>query len=226
MFYRPERFDSPMAQAIAFVQEMRFGVLVSHLDGELHFSYLPVLVDAELGKIVRLRGHFARSNPHWRALLQDPRATMVVTGPHHYVSAQWYSPGCQAASSWNFVTVHINGNIRLLDTPEQTTAIVNELIAVNEATLPSQWDVSSYSPERRAQLTPHILGFALDVISVEQKFKLNQHYADADKIGAIAGLRSLGVDRATRIANLMELTLGQGTAEMDTAKRLSASVAK
>ncbi len=222
MFHRPERFASPMSQAVEFVRALRFGLLVSQLDGELQFSHLPLLVDVEDGAIVRLRGHFARSNPHWRALSRDPRATVVFNGPNAYMSAQWYSPECQAAPSWNFVTVHVNGKVRLLDTPEQTTEIVNELIAVNEAELPRQWDIQGYSPTRRATLTPHILGFALDAESVEPKFKLNQHYPDADKIGAIVGLRSRGTDDCRQIADLMELTLGQGGREQDTARRLGA----
>jgi transcriptional regulator len=221
MLHRPERFASPLWQATELVRKLRFGLLVSQLEGELQFSHLPVLVDVEGENIVRLRGHFARSNPHWQALQQDPRATMVFNGPNAYMSAQWYSPQCQAAPSWNFVTVHVNGIVRLLDTPEETTEIVNELIAVNEAELPTQWDINGYSPERRARLTPHILGFALDVTQVEPKFKLNQHYPDEDKIGAIAGLRARGTDATRQIADLMERTLGQGSRDMDVAKRLA-----
>jgi len=209
-----------MAQATEFVRALRFGILVSQLDGEMQFSHLPWLVDVDGERIVRLRAHFARSNPHWRALQQDPRATVIFNGPNAYMSAQWYSPECQAAPSWNFVTVHVNGTVRLLDTPAQTTAIVNELIAVNEAELPEQWDVDGYSPARRAALTPHILGFALDVTSVEPKFKLNQHYADVDKMGAITGLRSRGTDDCRQIADLMERTLGQGGRDMDVVRRL------
>ena len=142
-----------MAQATEFVRKLRFGLMISQLDGELQFSHLPLLVDVEgegdAERIVRIRGHFARSNAHWRALQQDPRATIVFNGPNAYMSAQWYSPECQAAPSWNYVTVHVNGTVRLLDTPEQTTAIINELIAVNESDLPEQWDINGYSPARR-----------------------------------------------------------------------------
>lgn len=220
MFHRPERFASPMAQAVEFVRHLRFGLVVSQLDGELQFSHLPLLVDVEGESIVRLRGHFARSNPHWKALQRQPNATVVFNGPNAYMSAQWYSAECQAAPSWNYVTVHVNGQVRLLDTLEQTTDIVNELIAVNEAELPEQWSIAGYSPERRAALTPHILGFVFDVESVEPKFKLNQHYADADKRGAIAGLRSRGTGDARDIADLMEQTLGQGSTQNDVVHRL------
>lgn len=220
MLFRPPRFDSPMAQATEFVAKERFGLLVSQREGELQFSHLPVLVDVEGERIVRLRGHFARANPHWQALQQDPRATMVFNGPHAYMSAQWWAPGYPAAPSWNFVTVHVAGRVRLLDTPQQTTEIIDELITVNEAELPEQWNLAAYSSERRERLTPHILGFALDVEEVQPKFKLLQHYADEPKKGAIAGLRARGTDATRTIADLMEATLGQGSREMDVARRL------
>jgi transcriptional regulator len=225
VLHRPERFDTPIAWSAELASKLRFGLLVSHLDGELHFSHLPVIVDVKGEKITCIRGHFARSNPHWRALQQDPRCTFVFNGGNAYMSAQWYSPGCQAAPSWNFITVHVVGAMRLLDTPEQTTEIVDELIRVNEAELPKQWDLAGYSPERRARLTPHILGFALDVQEVQPKFKLLQHYPDEDKVGAIAGLRARGTDDCRQIAEYMERTLGWGSRDMDTAKRLSQQAA-
>jgi len=217
MLFRPQRFEATRAQATEFARQLGFGLLVSQLDGELHFSHLPLIVDVEGDEIVRLRGHFSRLNPHWRALQQQPQATVVFNGPNAYVSAQWYTPECQAAPSWNYATVHASGVVRLLDTPQETTQIVNELIRVNEAKLPRQWNLAGYSPARRAALTPHILGFALDVSRMEEKFKLSQHHAEADRRGAIAGLRSTGDCDATRLADMMAAVAAR---PMDTAARL------
>ncbi|MBV7483822.1 FMN-binding negative transcriptional regulator [Bordetella sp. BOR01] len=210
MLFIPERFASwPQADGTRLAQQLRFGLLASVLDGELQFSHLPLLVDVQDERIVRLRGHFARQNPHWQALARDPRATIVFNGPNAYISAQWFSPECEAAPSWNYVVVHVSGKVRLLDTPEETGAIIDELVTVNEAELPRQWQLSNYNPARRARLLPHILGFALDVEKVEHKFKLNQHYADADKLGTVHGLESRGTDAARAIAAYMRASIGQ-----------------
>lgn len=219
MLFRPPRYVAPQAQATRFARELGFGLLVSQLDGELQFSHLPFVVDTDGERIVRLRGHFSRNNPHWQALQRQPQATVVFNGPNAYISAQWYTPACQAAPSWNYVTVHVGGRVRLLDTPEETTQIVDELIEVNEARLPRQWDLSTYSPQRRAVLTPHILGFALDVETVEEKFKLSQHHQPADRAGAIAGLRELGGGDAAWMADMMEAATAR---PLDTAARLAA----
>lgn len=208
MFNRPERFAWPESDAVALVQALRFGLIVSVYEGEPCFSYIPLLVDVEDGRIVRLRGHFARSNPHWRALREQPEVTVIFNGPNAYMSAQWYSPECQAASSWNFVVVHVGGRMVLRDTPEATWEILEELVAVNEAALPRQWKLEDYDPARRKRLLPHILGFAIEVDRFEPKFKLNQHYADADKLGAAQGLeRDVGTDDAREIARLMRLSV-------------------
>lgn len=206
MFNRPERFAWPESDAVRLVQDLRFGLLVSEYEGELCFSYLPFLVDVEEGRIIRLRGHFARSNPHWKALQAQSRATVVFNGPNAYVSAQWYTAGCPAAPSWNFVVVHVAGKVVLHDTPEETWDILLDLIDVNEASLPQQWNVDGYDPARRERLLPHILGFSLDVEKMESKFKLNQHYADDDQLGAARGLeQDVGTDSARAIARLMRL---------------------
>ena len=208
MFNRPERFNWPESDAVALVQALRFGLIVSVYDGEPYFSYIPLLVDVEDGRVVRLRGHFARSNPHWEALREQPEVTVIFNGPNAYMSAQWYTPECQAAPSWNFVVVHVGGRMVLRDTPEQTWEILEDLIEVNEAALPQQWRVEGYDPARRERLLPHILGFAIEVDRFEPKFKLNQHYAEADKLSAAQGLeRDVGTDDARAIARLMRLSV-------------------
>src|SRR5690606_35859800 len=111
---------------------------------------------------------------------------------------------------------------RLASSEAETSEIVDDLVRLNEAELPTQWPLESYSPERRAALLPHIIGFELDVTSFEPKFKLSQTYADADKRSAAAGLKSRGTDAAREIADLMLSTISQdGNAQgVDVTQRL------
>lgn len=208
MFHRPSRFDTPVSEAVKLVQRTRFGLLISQLRGELQFSHLPFLVDVEGDRLVRLRGHFARNNPHWKALNEEAEAVVVFNGPNAYVSAQWYKQS-PAAPTWNYVAVHVLGRVRILPSENDVNGIVNELIAVNEAELPAQWSVERYSPERRAALLPHIIGFHFDVSEIEHKFKLSQHYADIDKKGAAAGLKSRGTGMASELADMILATVSE-----------------
>lgn len=210
MLYRSDRFAYPEKAAGELARSLGFGLLVSQLRGELHFSHLPLLVDVEDDRIVRVRGHLARRNPHADALLEEPRATVVFNGPNAYISAQWFTEDNPAAPSWNYVVVHVSGPVTLAASEDETSAIVDELIDLNEGRLPRRWPVEDYSPERRARLLPHIVGFSLDADLVEPKFKLLQHYPDADKVGVIRGLREdVGADGARGIADYMETTVSE-----------------
>jgi len=225
VFYRPDRFAYPEEAAADLARSLGFGVMVSQRRGELQFSHLPLLVDVEHGRIVRIRGHFARRNPHADAVVEEPQATIIFNGPNAYVSAQWLTENNPAAPSWNFVVLHVSGPVTLASDPEETSSIIDELVEVNEARLPERWPLEDYSPERRARLLPHIVGFTLEAETVEPKFKLNQHYPDADKLGTIRGLRSVGTDAARAVADYMETTVSESgdAGGMDVTEDLHAS---
>ena len=212
MLYRPSRFDRPFGQedAALMARDLGFGTLVSALNGEICISHLPLLVDVEDGRIVRIRGHMARANPHVAALQASPDTTVIFNGPNAYVSAQWFTPDNPAAPSWAYVVVHVSGRLSLDPRDAAVSQIVDDLIRVNEARLPRQWDLAGYSPERRRKLLPHIIAFEIPADLVEPKFKLNQHYPSADKIGAAEGLKSRGGEDARQIAELMLRTVEDG----------------
>lgn len=222
MLYRAKRHEYPEEAGVELVSRLKFGTVVSMFEDELQFSHIPVVPDVVDGRLVCVRGHFARANPHWRALEADPRATIIFNGPNAYISAQWYTPGHPAAPTWNYAVVHVSGLVRLAASEAETSEIVDDLVRLNEAELPTQWPLESYSPERRAALLPHIIGFELDVTAFEPKFKLSQTYADADKRSAAAGLKSRGTDAAREIADLMLSTISQdGDAQgVDVTQRL------
>jgi transcriptional regulator len=203
MLYNPPRFAYPVSGAIEMMQRLRFGTIVSMDNGELQFSHLPLVVDVEDGRLVGLRGHFARANPHSKALERNPEAVVIFNGPNAYVSAQWYTPGNPAAPTWNYVVIHVEGRVKLASSEAETSRIVDDLIRVNEAELPTKWRLEDYSPARRAALLPHIVGFAFEITKLDPKFKLTQHYGDADKRGAAAGLMTRGTEAAREIAELM-----------------------
>ncbi|WP_395713642.1 FMN-binding negative transcriptional regulator [Reyranella sp.] len=203
MLFNPPRFAYPVSAALEMMQRLRFGTVVSIDNNELQFSHLPLLVDVADDKLLRLRGHFARANPHSKALARNPEATVIFNGPNAYVSAQWYTKGNPAAPTWNYVVIHVEGRMKLAATDAETSAIVDDLIRVNESELPTQWRLEDYNPARRAALLPHIIGFEFEVTKLDPKFKLTQHYGDADKRGAAAGLLTRGTDDAREIAELM-----------------------
>jgi transcriptional regulator len=204
MLYMPPKYqEDRAADALALIRDLGFGTLASISGSQMVFSHIPLIPVMRNGRLAAIAGHLARANPHVAALEDQPEATILFNGPNHYMSAQWYTPGNPAAPTWNYVVVHAEGRIRLARDEAETSAIVDDLIRANEARLPEQWDLDSYSPERRAILLKHIVGITLEDLRLTAKFKLTQHYGDADKRGAAAGLQRIGSDNANRIAAYM-----------------------
>src|ERR1700686_3117150 len=72
-------------------------------DGSPFATHLPLVVHDE-GEHGVIEGHFARANPHWKALAG--RETLVVfSGPHSYVSPMLYAEPL-SVPTWNYIAVH------------------------------------------------------------------------------------------------------------------------
>jgi len=84
--YMPPHFRVDDRAALArFMDENGFATLVSHAAGGLSVSHVPLLLEAE-GDALRLLGHVARNNDHWRALEAADEVLAIFHGPHAYVS--------------------------------------------------------------------------------------------------------------------------------------------
>src|SRR5579864_2113139 len=84
--YIPEHFRvEDQATAIAFMRANPFAILVSTTADGPFATHVPVIV-RETENQIRIRGHVAKANPHWRHLQANPLALMIFHGPHAYIS--------------------------------------------------------------------------------------------------------------------------------------------
>src|SRR5262245_65314266 len=68
---------------------------------------LPMMVDTDAsGALVRLIGHFAKSNPQVADLERSPRALFLFQGPHAYISPSWISDRTWGPT-WNYAVIRI-----------------------------------------------------------------------------------------------------------------------
>lgn len=137
----------------------------------LEASLLPLVgrFDTE-GRLVELIGHLMRSNPLYRVLAADGRATILFTGPDAYVSPE-HAGIRNWAPTWNFAQVKIGAQIDFDNA--LTEASLGMLIDAMEAGRPEPWRVEELGERYRAMLG-RIIGFRATVTSVSGKFKLGQ----------------------------------------------------
>jgi transcriptional regulator len=220
--YVPKHFEEEDPAALrALVRAHAFALLTSAAPGEPPCAtHLPLVLDEKRGERGALIGHVARANPHWRHFDGKTPALAVFSGPHAYVSARWY-PTAKQVPTWNYVAVHVIGRPHVLDDPSDTFALLRDLMAENEAALPSGARALGKGPRELAdipfahldKLLRGIVAFALPIERIEGKRKLSQNKKPAERRALIAGLRAAGAPSALAIAELMQATLGPGEAE-------------
>ncbi|RTR00460.1 FMN-binding negative transcriptional regulator [Halomonas nitroreducens] len=192
------------AEAQAFIDAHSFGFL---LTPDLEATHLPLVLRREEGELGTLYGHVARANPHWRTL-DHGEALVVFSGPHAYISPRWYAEG-PAVPTWNYAVVHARGRIRLLDAAG-TRQAVRELVAVHEPTLLD--DEALMPVDFETRLLQAVVGFRLEITSLDGKHKLGQHRRPADQRGVYRALSEASDGGARALAAYMQCT-GLGTGE-------------
>lgn len=178
-----------LAETQAFVLAQRVGQLVTvGRDGAPDATLLPVLWEGD-----RVIAHLARNNPHWERITAGNQGLVVVSGPDAYISPSWYASKREhgrVVPTWNYSAVHLSGPVRVVDDPAWVLEAVTRLTERHEGGRPDPWQVTDAPTRFVASRLRAIVGVELTVTSVEGKAKLSQNRSDADRRGAIEGLRT------------------------------------
>ena len=210
--YIPEHFRvRKHADAIAFMRANPFVALVSNSPEGPFASHIPVVLREE-GDALIVRGHFAKANPHWRYLEEQPQCLTIFHGPHAYISPSLYT-NRESVPTWNYGAVHVYGNARVFASPDAMLGVLHELMGTFEAAYAEQW--ASLSPEYRERMLHHIVGFEITATKLEGKFKLGQNRAREDQSNMIA---ALGKAEDTAISGVARMMREQGLGESATKK--------
>lgn len=183
-----------------FVSDVGFATLVTPSDAGLRVSHLPVLYVASTDNGV-VSGHMAKGNDHWKAFDGTAESVVIYQGPDAYVSPEWYESK-PAVPTWNYSVVHMRGAVTAIHDDEWLVEHVDELVDFHESGIGEGSAEWSYA-EIRDKLLGGIVGFQMEVASIEGKFKLSQNRSAEDRRGVIEALESSGDGRSAAVAELM-----------------------
>lgn len=174
----------PRESALDLARERGFGTFtVAGPEGVLA-AHAPFVLDEW-----RVLTHLVRVNPLARHLGDGPaRALLIVSGPDGYVSPDWYGEP-QMVPTWNYVAVHLRGELRLLD-DTALRPILERLSETFEARLAPKprWRMGKVDDRLLARMMRQIIPIELSVDTVDSTFKLNQNRSDSARAGAAAAL--------------------------------------
>ena len=172
--YIPPHFRIDDRDALyAFMEQHAFGVLVTSGAAGMHVSHIPFLPERGDDGAIRLLGHVARANEQWKALADAQHLTAIFQGPHAYVSPTWYASH-PSVPTWNYSVVHAHGKARLMDEAELHDLLMR-LSNLYEAGNAKPWRMAELPAAYVSSMLKMIVGFEIEVESLEGKFKLSQN---------------------------------------------------
>jgi transcriptional regulator len=201
--YVPRHFSQDdTAVAHDLIRGNVFATLVTEVSGRLDATHVPVVLDAGGGDFGSLRFHLARANPTSEALADEPEVLMVFTGPHTYISPDWYASE-HLVPTWNYAVVHAYGTPRTMSDTE-LRCLLDDLSASQEKLLPkAPWTMDKMPPELVDKMCKAIVGFELPIAELQSKWKFNQNRGAADRAGVINALEDLDGESRHAVAATM-----------------------
>ncbi|MBK8954198.1 MAG: FMN-binding negative transcriptional regulator [Saprospiraceae bacterium] len=174
-----------------FIEEYPFAFLTgSFLSGEQVATQIPVLLEERNGALY-LHGHIMRNTDHHKALLENPNALLVFTGPNCYVSASWYS-NPQIGSTWNYLSVQISGRIQFM-TDDELIAFMRKLtLKFEKGNTQSQTFYDNLPESFLSKMMPAIAGFEMKTEKLKNVFKLSQNRDEKSYLNIISNLEKIG----------------------------------
>ncbi len=191
--YTPEHFKlDDTSIIIEIIGKHPFAAIVSSGQNGLEAAHIPLLLSEDNSFLF---GHMAYENP---LLKEDSSVLCIFAGPHAYISPSWYETN-KSVPTWNYVSVHVKGKMKLVSESETEKILQDFIIHFEEPN--SGYGYDTLTPEIRKVLLTKIIGFRIEIDSIQAKVKLSQNHPMERKTRVIAKLEELGSDEQIELAD-------------------------
>lgn len=201
MYNLPYFKEEDGQKILQFVKDNPFAFLTGcDADNKPVATQVPVFIDERDGKLF-LSGHIMKNTDHHKAFMHNQNILAVFTGVHTYVSASWYDDKKQG-STWNYMSVHARGVVRLLGEQEliETLRRTTNHFENNPHSGANFEDLSN---EYVQKMMKAIVAFEVEVQQMENVFKLSQNRNEKSYDNIVDQLNKGGAD-AKEIGRIMQ----------------------
>lgn len=199
MYYLKEYKCDDQSVILDFVVKNPLALVCgSFITGKPAASHLPLMAETNSkGEIIYLIGHLMRGTDHCNAFMENKKVLVVFSGVNHYISASNYVEP-NRASTWNYETVHIGGEMEFVDIEELLSVLekTQDYFEDNEA---SQAGFKHLPKEYIDKHARAIVGFRVKVADIKATFKLSQDKSNEDIKGITDALINLNTPDAMRM---------------------------
>ena len=203
MYKFPYYTEQDQQKVIDFMKENAFALITGIGENYPVATQIPLTVELKEGKMF-LQGHLMRKTDHHLAFEKNNNVLVLFTGPHCFVSASWYTDPA-VGSTWNYMTVHVKGKISFTD--EAGTLDAVKAVSDKYEGTSGTGAFDNLPKEYIHHMVKAIVGFSIEVESIDNTFKLSQNRDEASQKNIIEQLRKRGDANSAAIAHEMEKRL-------------------
>lgn len=216
MYLPPHFAITDLDEIIAAVESIgAVDLITTDTAGRPHATLMPVIWDrrewsTEEGSFGTLRMHMARANEHWETIIDGSPALAILHGPQAYVSPSTYTSKREhgrVVPTWNYLSVHFEGEIFVSHDVELLRQNVNELTDLHEARRDHPWQVSDAPESYIDGQLRGIVGITLRITELSAKAKLSQNRSSVDRLGVADDLRNSDHPGERQISELIDKSL-------------------
>ena len=173
MYNLPQHKEKNEAVVNDFIARYPFA-FVSGCDaqGKPVATQIPVFIEEQNGRKI-LRGHIMKHTDHHRAFEHNQHVLVIFTGHNTYVSGSWYS-NPYTPSTWNYMSVHVQGIIRFLDDAALIDALRKITLHFENGNTASTTIYDNLPTDYTQRLMQAIVAFEIEIKEINTVFKLSQ----------------------------------------------------
>lgn len=206
--YIPRKFkQDDESQLIELISSYPFAILVCNSLSGFEATHIPLyLVEIPEGNQV-LKGHIAKANTLWKIVEKQSSVLVIFQGPQSYISPNYYPTKKEhgkAVPTWNYVSVHIKGEISFINDAEWKLEMLTYLSDKLEVEEASPWKVSDAPKDYIEKQLGGIVGIEITVNSLEGQWKLSQNQPANNQTGVIEGLSESSRFNASTMSEFMK----------------------
>ena len=199
--YIPNKYKvTDQKEALAFIKEHSFGILINTLDDKPWGTHLPLQLEKNKNGDHVLQGHIAKRNPQWKNFSNTENVMVIFTGPHTYISSSWYDH--EEVPTWNYLAVHVYGKIKIIQ-GDQLLDHLKSLTNRYESDSQNPVKIENLSDKTMSQING-VVGFEISIDDIHAVQKLSQGKSQENQHSIIDHLSKRKDANSSSISDLMQ----------------------
>lgn len=199
IMYIPKQYRMENEEAVQIMKSNPFALLITVDEHRPLAAHIPLEIREDEGKIYAT-GHIAYGNMQKKTLDNNSDVLLIFQGQHAYISSSWYQ--CEEVPTWDYLAVHAYGSARVI-TEDELKSSLDTMLNHYESNRENGRTWETFNPELLKSEMKGIVGFEIEITSIQAASKMSQNRNDTDYKAIITELEKSNEQGEIQVAQWM-----------------------